>query len=215
MQAQPADAQGATGSIPAAEAGQVVRGTPVTSPEGEAAVRAGKAETSTAEPAESGGLPQFKFEYWGGQIVWLVVLFALLYALLANVFVPRLRSVRDERDAAINGAIEEARRVRAEADGQAAAAHAEMSEARAKAQTAAADAKARANAEAQTRQKAQEAELNAKLAEAEARIRASRDAAMGSVREVAADTAAAIVDRLTGQPARPDEVEAALASAHA
>ena len=202
-------------AIPAAEAGQVVDGTPVTSPSGEHAVASGRAETSTTQPAESGGLPQFKFEYWGGQIVWLVVLFAVLYALLARVFIPRLRKVRDDRDAAITGAIEEARRVRAEADAQAAAAHAEMSEARAKAQAAAADAKSRANAEASERQRAQEAELNAKLAEAETRIRTSRDAAMGSVRQVASDTAAAIVERLTGQAAAPQEVEAALASAGA
>ena len=201
------------GAIVAAEVGQVVDGTPVTSRAGEAAVASGHAETSTAALAESGGLPQFRFEYWGGQIVWLVVLFALLYLLLARVFVPRLRRVRDQRDQAITGAIEEARRVRAEADAQAAAAHAEMSEARATAQGAAADAKARANAEASERQRAQETELNAKLAEAETRIRASRDAAMGSVREVAADTAAVIVQRLTGQPAGPQEVEAALAPA--
>ena len=203
------------GAIVAAEAGQVVDGTPVGSPSGRAAVAANRAETSTAEPADSGGLPQFKFQYWGGQIVWLVVLFALLYGLLARVFIPRLRRVKDQREQAITGAIEEARRVRAEADAQAAAAHAEMSEARAKSQAAAADAKARANAEASERQRAQETELNAKLAEAELRIRASRDAAMGSVREVAADTAAAIVERLTGLAAPPQEVEAALASARA
>ncbi len=202
-------------AIPAAEAGQVVDGTPVTSPSGERAVASGRAETSTTQPAESGGLPQFKFEYWGGQVVWLVVLFRVLYLLLAGVFVPRLRKVRDQRDAAITGAIEEARRVRAEADAQAAAAHAEMSEARARAQAAASDAKARANAEAAERGRAQETELNAKLAEAEVRIRASRDAAMGSVREVAADTAAAIVERLTGLAAQPQEVEAALAPARA
>ncbi len=211
MAAAPASAA----SIPAAEAAQVVDGTPVSSPEGERAVATGHAETSTAVPAETGGLPQFKFEYWGGQIVWLVLLFAVLYLLMARVFAPRLRRVRDAREAAITGAIEEARRVRAEADAQAAAAHAEMTDARAKAQSAAADAKRRANTEAGERQRAQEAELNAKLAEAEARIRASRDAAMGSVRGVAADAAAAIVERLTGQAAPPQEVEAALASAGA
>ena len=210
-----AEAPASPGAVPAAEAGQVVQGTPTASSEGQAAVRSGEAQTSTTAPAESGGLPQFRFEYWGGQIVWLLVLFALLYTLLARVFIPRLRRVKDQREQAITGAVEEARRVRAEADAQAAAAHADMSEARAKAQAAAADAKARANHEAGERQRAQETELNARLAEAELRIRASRDAAMGSVREVAADTAAAIVERLTGLAAQPQEVEAALASAGA
>lgn len=200
------------GDVPAEEAGEAVRGVPVTpqTAAGVADVRPG-----TSPPAETGGLPQFRFEYWGGQIVWLVVLFALLYLLLSRVFTPRLRRVRDQREQAVTGAIEEARRVRAEADAQSAAAHAEMVEARAKAQSAAADAKARANAEASERQRAQETELNARLSEAEARIGASRDAAMGSVREVAADTASAIVQRLTGRAADTQEVEAALASARA
>lgn len=173
--------------------------------------------TTTAERAHSeaeghqGGLPQFRMEYWGGQIVWLVVLFALLYLLLARVFVPRLRKVRDERGAAIEGAIADARRAQAEAEAQAAAAQAEMTEARARASAAATDAKARAAAEAKSRQAAQEAELSARLAEAETRIQASRESAMGSMREVASDTAAAIVERLTGRPAEPAELDAALA----
>lgn len=193
-------------ATPAREAEQAVTGHSAT-PQAVAATHAG---AEGAAGGHGGGLPQLDMSYWGGQIVWLLVLFALLYALIATVFAPRLRRVRDERDAAINGAIEEARRVRAEADAQAAAAQAEMTEARAKAQAAAADAKARAAAEAHARQAAQEAELNARLEAAETRIRASRDAAMGSVRQVAADTAGAIVERLTGRPAEPAEVEAAL-----
>ena len=180
-----------------------------------AAGAAAETTTATTKPAEEGGLPQFKVEYWGGQILWLVILFAALYLLLSRVFVPRLRGVRDQRDAAITGAIEEARRVRAEADAQAAAAQAEMAEARAKAQAAASDAKARAAAEAHARQHAQEQELNARLAEAETRIAASRDAVMVSLREIAAETAGVIVARLTGQAASPQELDAALRPAQA
>ena len=208
MQSSPAN----PGSIPAAEAGDAVRGVPVTPEQVSAAEaqRAGAHEGAEATGAEQAGLPQFRFEYWGGQIAWLLILFTLLYVLLARVFVPRLRRVRDERDAAIEGAIAEARRVQAEAEAQGLAATAEMNEARAKAQAAASDAKARAAAEAKARQAAQEAELNAKLAEAETRIQASRESAMGSMREVASDTAGAIVERLTGRPADAAELDAAL-----
>ena len=73
---------------------------------------------STAQEHKSGGLPQFRFEYWGGQILWLVVLFAILYALLAKVFVPRLRQIQDTRAKTIADAVEQARRVQAEADAQ-------------------------------------------------------------------------------------------------
>ena len=170
------------------------------------------AEGSTAAEAKgSHGLPQFRMEYWGGQIIWLLILFAILYVLLSRVFVPRIRRVLDERAGSIEGAIAEARSVRAEADAQARAAEAEMTEARASAQRTAADAKAKSAAESRERQVAQEAELSAKLAEAEGAIRQSKDRAMGSVREVAAEAVAAIIDRLTGRGATREELDAALA----
>ena len=63
-------------------------------------VPAGTTEVA-AHGSESGGLPQFKFEHWGGQIVWLFLIFAVLYILLAKVFVPRLRKIQDNRQATI------------------------------------------------------------------------------------------------------------------
>ncbi|MBP9756589.1 MAG: hypothetical protein KBD40_16460, partial [Phenylobacterium sp.] len=85
---------------------------------------------AAAHGGESGGLPQFRFEYWGGQIVWLFLIFAVLYVLLAKVFVPKLRRIRDERASTIATAVTQARSVQAEAEAQAAAAQAEIAEAR-------------------------------------------------------------------------------------
>ena len=190
------------GAAVAAQAGEAVTGRPVT-----------PAQATSIDTPRSGGLPQFRTEYWGAQILWLLILFGALYLLLSRVFIPRLRKVRDDRDHAINGAIEDARRVRREADSQAEAARQEMADARAAAQAAAAQAKTRANAEAADRTAAQEADLAKKLDAAEARIRASRDAAMQSVRGVASGAAAAIVEKLTGQGASEAELDAALANA--
>ena len=53
------------------------------------------------------------------------------------------------------------------------------------------------------------------LAVAEDRIRVSRDAALGNVRTIASDIAAAITDKLTGVAATADEVETALTAAKA
>ena len=62
--------------------------------------------SGTTEQPGKGGLPQFRFEYWGGQIVWLLIIFAVLYVLLAKVFVPRLRGVQDTRAQTIADAVE-------------------------------------------------------------------------------------------------------------
>lgn len=180
----------------------------------EAPVGVGATYTSTAEPThgpeEAGGLPQFEFQHWGGQIVYLLFLFALLYLLIAKVFAPRMRRIFDERASTIATAIETARQVQAEAAGQAEAARREVDEARAGARATAAAAKARVTDEANRRAAAEEAVVSARIAEAETAIGKTRDAAMTNVSTIATDTAAAIVERLTGVGVTKAEAAAAV-----
>ena len=190
-------------------------------PETAAAIHDGEvapAATDTAhteagvEHASEGGLPQFETQWWAGQIFWLLILFALLYVLMSRVFLPRLRRVKDERVATIAGAVEAARQVQAEAAGQAEAAKAEVEQARAASRATAAAAKARVTDEANRRAAEQEAAVSARIGEAEAAIGKTRDAAMGRVADIAADTAQALVERLTGKGATAAEARAAVKS---
>ena len=170
----------------------------------------GETHASTeAEHGSGGGLPQFEFQHWFGQIVYLVFLFVVLYFLIARVFAPRMRRVFDERSSTISTAVETARQVQAEAAGQAEAAKREVEEARAASRATAAAAKARVTEEANARAAAEEAAVSARIAEAEAAIARTRDAAMGNVGSIASDTASAIVERLTGKA--PSAAEAAAA----
>ena len=165
--------------------------------------------TTEAEGHASGGLPQFQTQHWAGQMGYLLILFFLLYFLIAKVFGPRLRRVMDERRETISGAVETARKVQAEAAEQAAAAKAEVSQARAESRRVAAEAKARVTAEAAERAAVQEAEVNARIETAEAAIAKTRDAAMANVASIASDTAGAIVERLTGKAATAAELKGA------
>lgn len=171
-------------------------------------------ETHAGTEAEhgggGGGLPQLEMEYWGGQIVWLLLIFGLLYILISRVFAPRLRGVLDLRAKTISDAVAAARAVQAEADAQAEAARSEVAEARAAARSTAAAAKAGVTADIARRQAEEEARVGARLAEAEAAIAQTRDAAMGQVAKIAEDTTQAILTKLTGQPAPAVEVSAAL-----
>lgn len=176
------------------------------------ATTVGHPGASTETAHEGGGLPQFQFEHWGGQIAYLLILFAILYLLMSKVFAPRVRRVFDERRTTIEGALSSARSVQAEADSQAQSARQALAEARASAQRTAAEAKARANAETEARKASLEAELAAKQAEAETRIRAAREAAMQQLAAVATETAEAMVEKLTGAKAAPGAVAAAVNS---
>lgn len=178
---------------------------------GETPAEAAAATHAATEPGqgESSGLPQFEFQHWAGQIVYLIFLFVLLYLLIAKVFAPRMRRVFDEREQTISGALAAARQVQAEAAGQAEAAKKELEDARAAARATAVAAKARVTQEAKARAAAEEATVAARIAEAEGAIARTRDAAMGNVSAIAAETALAMVERLTGTVPSQDELAAA------
>lgn len=170
------------------------------------------AGTEVAGHGESGGLPQFETQHWFGQIAYLLILFFILLILVSKVFAPRLRRVMTERADTIASAVESARKVQSEAASQAAAAQAEVAQARAQSRGLAAAAKARVTEEAARRAAEEEAVVNARIAEAEAAIGKTRDAAMTNVASIASDTAAAIVERLTGKAATAAELAAAKGS---
>jgi F-type H+-transporting ATPase subunit b len=175
---------------------------------------ASEATAAAAAAAEhgSGGLPQFDPSWWPGQMVWMLIIFGVMFFLFAKVFVPKVGGTMDEREDRISGDIGEARRLKDEADAQAAAAAAETAQARAAAQKLALDAKAKAHAEAAQRDALEEAKLAETLAKAEVQIIATRDQAMTHVRDIASETAGAIVSKLTGVGASGDELSAALSA---
>ncbi len=171
------------------------------------------AETQAATEHASGGLPQFEFQHWAGQIGYLLILFVLLYVLVAKVFAPRLRKVMDERADTIDTAIAAARSVQTEAAAQAEAARAEVEKARADARATAVAAKQRVTEEFNARLAADEAVVNARIAEAEGAIAKTRDAAMANVSTIASDAAGAMLEHLTGKAATDAELAAAIKGA--
>jgi len=159
----------------------------------------------------TGGLPQFDLSWWPGEIAWTLLIFVVLYALFAKVFVPRVGGTIADREDRIAGDIGDARRLKEQADQQAASASAEMVAARSVAHRLALDAKSKAAADTAAQEALEDARLNEVLAKAETRIGAARDQAMTHVRGIAGDTAQAIVAHLTGREASADEVKSALA----
>lgn len=168
-------------------------------------------QEGTSAPPEggSGGLPQFDLAMWPGQMAWFLIFFAIVFVLMARVFVPRIGGTIQERDRKIEGDVAEARRLKDEAEAQAAQAATEMAQARAQAMKVADEARTRAQAELTARLAEEEARLAETSAAAEARITSARDAAMSNVGAIAADAANAIVQKLTGKAATAAELASA------
>lgn len=165
--------------------------------------------TAAAGEHAEGGLPQFDFAQWPGQILWFLVIFFGLMLFVRLFAAPKLGGTIEAREGKIAGDIADARRMKDEADAQAGAAAQEAAQARAQAQRVAAEARAKAQAELAARLAEEETKLAATGAQAEARIAKAREAAMANVSGIASDTAKAIVEKLTGKTVTATELAAA------
>lgn len=161
------------------------------------------AETSEAGKESAGGLPQFDFSTWAGQIFWLLLAFGLLYFVLSRSLLPQLGSVIEDRRDKIADDLDEAARLNQQAQDAQAAYEKALADARAKASALAQETRDAVNAEIARETSAVEAELAQRAEHADTRIRASADAALASVRSIAVDAAGEIVGKLAGVSADP------------
>jgi F-type H+-transporting ATPase subunit b len=171
-------------------------------------------QAGTEVPHEGGHetFPPFDASTYPSQLLWLAITFGLFYVFLKKVVVPRIGSVLDERSGRITADLDQAARLKDEADAAVAAYEQELAEAKARANAIGQEARDAAKAEAEAARKSVEAGLEAKLAEAESRIATIKSAAMKDVGTIAESTATAIVERLLGKADKAD-VAAAVKSA--
>ena len=170
--------------------------------------------TSAQTQVPSGGrkeFPPFNKDTFASQLVWLAIAFVALYLLMSKIALPRIGSIIEGRRAKIAADLVEAQRLKQQSEDAIAAYEKGLADARGRAQAIAAKTRDKLMAEADARRKAIEAKLNERLAEAEKSIDATRRAAMANVKGIAAETAAAIVERLIGTKPPEKAVEDAVA----
>lgn len=155
-------------------------------------------QLETIEVADhgGGGLPQLDASTFPSQIFWLLIALAVLYWLMSKIALPRIGSVLEERADAIAGDIDRAEELKRKAEEAGKAYQQALADARARAQAIAAETRADIQKEVDAAIARADAEIAARTAEGEKRIGEIRESAMHSVREVAEETAIAVVDRV-------------------
>jgi F-type H+-transporting ATPase subunit b len=168
---------------------------------------------ASAHTEANGGehvFPPFEKNTFASQLVSLAIAFVVLYLIVSKIALPRVGSVLDERQGKIDGDLGEAQKLRDASDTALKAYESELAAARSRAHAIGAETREKLNAAAEAERKALEEKLSHKLGEAEKAIAATRTAAMSNVRGIAADAAAAIVQRLTGIAPDGKSVDAAV-----
>src|SRR5450755_2421137 len=159
-----------------------------------------------------GAFPPFQSQTFASQLIWLVIAFVLLYALMAKWALPRVGAIIESRQKRIADDIADAGQLKLQSDEAVAAYEKALADARARAQAIANEMRDKQAAAADTARKTLEGELNVKLAEVVKATAATETAAMGNVRAIAEDAARAIIERLTGKAPNDKAVAEAVAT---
>lgn len=174
---------------------------------------AAQAHTEAAGGHGGGVFPPFDSTTYPSQILWLAITFGLFYLFLKNVVLPRVGGTLEVRRDRIAGDLDQAARMKSEADAAVAAYEQELAQAKGKANSIGQEARDAAKAEAEGKRKEVEAGLEQKLAAAEARIATIKANAMKEVGTIAEDTAQAIVQALGAGKVEKADIAAAVKAA--
>ena len=164
----------------------------------------------TEADAHGRAFPPFQKDTFASQLVSLLIAFVALYLIVSRIALPRVGSLLDERQNAIEGDLAEAQKLKDASDAALKAYESELAAARSRAQAISAETREKLNAASDAERRRLEERLAHKLVEAEKTIAATREAAMRNVRGIAAEAAAAIVQRLTGMVPEGKSVESAV-----
>ncbi len=167
----------------------------------------------TAAMAE--GMPQldFKTPLTTSQVVWGAIIFVVLYIMLSRTGLPLVASVLEERATKIAKDLDEARAAKARADDGMREADEATAKARAESQAAINAALDEAKTAAAAQAEVLNARLEKQLQESETQIAQARASAMSALRQVATETAATVVTRLTGREPDAGRLDSAIGSA--
>ena len=155
-------------------------------------------------------MPQLDVSSFPSQIFWLIICFSVLYYLLSRRALPRIGETLEARQDRIAADLDQAQRLRRDAEMALASYEEAMAKAQDRAQRLLAEAQSRLQAQAAERQAELDQQLARQLAEAEARITAARDRALAELEDAAIDVARAAAARLGGVEVSADAARRAL-----
>lgn len=158
-------------------------------------------------------MPQFDPTYFASQLFWLVVTFAVLYWLLNKIAIPHLSQVFTQRSERITEDLEQAEKLRAEAEEAMAAYEEALAKARSEAGDIVGKAKADIAAMTTERQNAFQADLAKQIAAAETRIAEAKASAEGDLIDISTGAAEALTEKLLGKAATKAAIKKSVTTA--
>ncbi len=147
------------------------------------------------------------------QLVWLVIIFAVLYVLLSTVAIPRISATLQARDAKITGDLGAAEKANEDTRALVEAYQKRLADARENARRLTREREEADSAAAAARLAQLGERIGGQIAEAEKRIAAQRTSVLSGLEQMASEVAQSVYAKLAGQPADAGALNAKVADA--
>lgn len=147
---------------------------------------------------------------FASQLFWLVVVFGIIYFVIAKGMVPKIQGVVEDRDRKISDDLAAAQKARERAEASEEVYRQRIEAGRGEALKVAQEAKSKAALDTEKKLRAIDEKLGKKVAEAEERIREAADKARRELEPVAAEVAGELASKLTGQKIAAKDAESAV-----
>lgn len=151
-----------------------------------------------AHHGEGGGLPQLDPTWFASQSFWLLLMFGTLYLLFSRTVLPAISNTMENRHEHIQGDLDTAQRLKAEAESVHSAYEASLEKARAKAAALYHDVEEDIKAKAEKQQAELRERLQSETELSEARIMKSKNEAMIEMTSIAAEIASEAAKKIVG-----------------
>lgn len=155
-------------------------------------------------------MPQLDPTWFASQLFWLVVCFTLLYVLLSRIILPPVRGTLEKRDSTISGDLAAAEQAKEKAERARQDYEHTLAQSREMAQGLMGEVLDENKAHAEKTMKALDIEIAKKLEEARVRINGKKHELFATLTPAAGEFAAAIAEKLTGQPASRERASSAV-----
>ena len=155
-------------------------------------------------------MPQLEIHTYPSQIFWLIVCFFTLYIVMANMIIPRIADIIEQRRKKINDAIDKANELKKKAEISLEKYQAALAAATAEADKSLNKTQDELNKLIENKQTELEESLKEKIAADETEIRKSKEAALKEVKTLSEKLALDVVKKIGLKEISPQQIKSAL-----
>ena len=160
--------------------------------------------------AAEAGMPQLDPTYWASQAFWLVLIFAALYLVLANLFIPKIKSSIDDRENKIKDDLDEAQELKNLAEQKLKEYELSIEEAKKEMQKIIFESKNKLNSEIQSKKKVFDKEIEIEIKNAEKEIEILKKNSLKNISAISEEIASKVIEQISGEPMNQSSIKAAI-----